>query len=105
MIFNRGMLMNVQLIADVESIRGCRQQQIDDNIRRHHNKKRIDYNYRFGELVKVQTLDPSKLSERFKGPYRINQVNTNGKVVALQIRPHITTTINIRESEPYKGAL
>ena len=44
MIFNRDMLINVQLIADLESIRGRRQQQIDDNIKRQNNK-RIDYNY------------------------------------------------------------
>ena len=49
MIFNCDMLMNVQLIADLESIRGCRQQQIHDNIRRHNNK-RIDYNYQVREL-------------------------------------------------------
>ena len=103
MVFNRDMLLNVQLIADLESIRGRRQQQIDDNIRR-HNKKRIDYNYRIGEMVKMQVYDPSKLSERFKGPYRIHQVNANG-TVALQLRPHVTTTVNIRKIEPYKGEL
>ena len=103
MVFNRDMLMNVQLIADLASIRGRRQQLIDDNIMR-QNKKRIDYNYRVGELVKMRIHDPSKLSERFKGPYRISQVNTNG-TVSLQIRPHITTTINIRKIEPYKGEL
>ena len=103
MVFNRDMLMNVQLMTDLASIRGRRQQQIDDNIQR-HNKKRIDYNYRVGELVKMRIHDPSKLSERFKGPYRINQINTNG-TVSLQIRPHITTTVNIRKIEPYKGEL
>ena len=50
------------------------------------------------------TLDPSKLSEKFKGPYRVVQVNANG-TVSLQIRPHITTTVNIRKIEPYKGEL
>ena len=95
--------MNVQLIADLESIRGRRQQQIDNNIRL-HNRKRIDYHYRIGELVKMRTFDPSKLSEKFKGPYRIVQVNVNG-TVSLQIRPHVTITVNIRKIEPYKGEL
>ena len=103
MVFNRDMLMNVQLIADLESIRGRRQQQIDNNNQR-QNKKRIDHNYRVGELVKLQTHDPTKLAEKFKGPYRIQQVNTNG-TVALQIRPHVTTIVNIRKIEPYKGTL
>ena len=103
MVFNQDMLMNVQLIADLESIRGHRQQQIDSNILL-HNQKRIDYHYQIGELVKMLTLDPSKLSEKFKGPYRVVQVNANG-TVSLQIRPHITTTVNIRKIEPYKGEL
>ena len=103
MVFNRDMLMNVQLIADLASIQGHRQQQIDDNTKR-HNKKRVDYNYRIGELVKMMIHDPSKLSQRFKGPYRINQINTNG-TVSLQVRPHIKTTVNIRKIELYKGEL
>ena len=103
MVFNRDMLMNVQLIADLASIRGCRQQQIDNNVWI-HNKKRIDYNYWIGELVKMRTLDPSKLSDKVKGPYRIIRVNTNSTVL-LRIRPHITTTVNIRNIEPYKGEL
>ena len=103
MVFNRDMMMNVQLIADLASIRGRRQQQIDNNINI-HNKKRIDYNYRIGELVKMRTLEPSKLSEKFKGPYRIAHVNTNG-TLTLQIRPHVTATVNIRKIEPYRGQL
>ena len=93
MIFNRDMLVNVQLIADLESIRGRRQQQIDDNTRR-HNKKRIDHHYRVGEMVKIRVHDPSKLEKRFRGPYRINQVNANG-TVSVQITPHISNTLNI----------
>ena len=104
MVFNRDMLMNVQLIADLASIRGRQQELILDNNIMRQNKKRIDYNYHVGELVKMQIHDPLKLSKKFKGPYRINQVNTNS-TVSLQIQPHITTTINIRKIEPYKGEL
>ena len=49
MIFNRDMLLDVQLIADLESIRGCCQQQIDDNIRR-HNKKQLTI------IIKLENL-------------------------------------------------
>ena len=42
--FNRDMLMNVQLLSDLDAIRGWKQQQIDRNIK-HSNKKQIDYNY------------------------------------------------------------
>ena len=59
------MFMDVQLIADLESIRGHQQQLFDQNIRR-HNKKWINYHYRIlGELVKMQVYEPSKLGEQF----------------------------------------
>ena len=44
MVCNRDMFMDVRLIADLEAIRGRKQQQIDNNIR-HSNCKKIDYNY------------------------------------------------------------
>ena len=52
----------------------------------------------------MQTLNPAKLSEKFKGPYQIIQINTND-TVSLQILPHITTTVNIRKIKPYNGEL
>ena len=55
-------------------------------------------------MVKLRVYDPSKLQERFKGPYRINQVFTNG-TVHLQLKPGVSTPINIRKIEPYKGEL
>ena len=103
MVFNRDMFMDVQLLSDLDAIQGRKQQQIDDNIK-HSNKKRIDYNYRVGEMVKLKVYDPSKLQERFKGPYRIVRLCANG-TVHLQIKPGITTPINIRKIEPYKGVL
>ena len=100
MVFNRDMFLDIQLLADLDSIQGRKQQQIDENIK-HSNKKRIDYNYRIGDMVKLQVYNPSKLQEKFKGPYRITQVFTNG-TVHLQIKPGIATPINIRKIEPYK---
>ena len=55
-------------------------------------------------MVKLRVEDPTKLESRFKGPYRIHQVNTNGTVL-LQMRPGVTTPINIRKIEPYQGQL
>ena len=103
MVFNRDMFMDVQLLADLNAIRGRKQQQIDDNNKR-SNKGRIDHNYQIGEMVKLKVYDPTKLQERFKGPYRITQVFTNG-TVHLQIKQGISTPINIRKIEPYKGEL
>ena len=97
------MLMNVQFLVDLELIRGRRQQKIDDNTKQNNNK-RIDYNYQIGDLVKLKVDDPAKLEERFKGPYRINQVFTNG-TISMQTKPGIDTRINIRKIEPYRGQL
>ena len=103
MIFNQDMFMDVQLLTDLESICGRKQQLIDENAMQ-INKKQIDHHYCVGDMVKLQVMDPTKLEERFKGPYRIQQVNANGTVL-LQTRPGVTTPINIRKIEPYRGQL
>ena len=55
--------------------------------------------------MKRRIEEPSKLEDRFKGPYPIQQVNANGTVL-LQTRPGITTPINIvRKLELYRGQL
>ena len=87
--------MDVLLITDLEAIRGRRQQQIDDNLRR-TNRGRIDYNYQVGERVKLKVWDPIKLEQRFKGPYEITQVFTNG-TVKLQTEPGSERVFNIRK--------
>ena len=53
MVFNRNMLMNVQLLSDLDAIRGRKQQQIDDN-NKLSNKKRVDHNYRVGEMEALE---------------------------------------------------
>ena len=55
-------------------------------------------------MVKLKVYNPTKLQERFKGPYQITQVFTTG-TVHLQIKQGISTPINIRKIEPYKGEL
>ena len=91
MVFNHNMFMDVQLLSDLDAIRGRKQQQIDDN-NKLSNKKQIDHNYCVGEMVKLKVYNPTKLQARFKGPYRIMQVFTNGTIL-LQIKPGISTPI------------
>ena len=62
--FQRDMLMDVPLVADLEAIRGRWQQQIDDNLRR-TNKGRVDCNCHVGERVKLKAWDPVKLEGQF----------------------------------------
>ena len=63
-VFNRDMLMDVQLLTDLASIHRQRQQQIDDNAK-NQIIKQIDYNYQVGEMVKMHVYDSDKLEERF----------------------------------------
>ena len=65
------------------------------------NKGRVDYKYKVGDLVKVKLEGPSKLEQRFKGPFKITQVFTNG-TVELQIGPDLHRVYNIRKIAPMK---
>ena len=76
---------------------------MDNNVQQ-SNKKQIDYNYRVGDMVKLRVEDPSKLEDRFKGPYCVHQVNTKGMVL-LQTRPVVTTPINLQKIKTHQGQL
>ena len=101
LVFQRDMLMDVPLVADLEAIRGRRQQRIDNNLRR-TSRGRVDNNYRIGERVKLRVWDPIKLQEQFKGPYEITQVFTNG-TVKLRTEPGSERVFNIRKIEPCRN--
>ena len=72
MIFNCNMLMNVQLIADFGIYQRAQTT----------TKLTItsEYTTRRELITTTASENPSKLSEKFKGPYIIIQVNTNGTV-------------------------
>ena len=101
LVFNRDMFLDIPLLANLEAIRNRRQQLIDQNLIR-LNRIRIDYNYTIGDQVMVKTYDPTKLQERFHGPYNIVRVYTNG-TVRLQRNPTTTEVFNIRKLTPYRG--
>ena len=79
LVFQRDMMMDIPLVADLEAIRGRRQQRIDENLIR-MNRGRTDHKYQVGDLVKLKVIDPVKLEPRFQGPFIITQVFTNGTV-------------------------
>ena len=101
MVFNRDMLMQVPLIADLDAIRGRRQQLIDNNLLRTNNK-RVDYNYAVDGKAYVKVHEPNKLQEVLHGPYRITRIYTNG-TVEIQLNPDTFDRVNIRKLVPYKG--
>ena len=65
LVFRRGILMDVPLIADMDAIRGIQQQLINDNLIR-MNKKRADHNYSVNYRVLLRVADPVKMEDRFK---------------------------------------
>ena len=103
LVFNRDMIMNIPLIANLYSIQERRQQLIDENLRR-TNARRIQHNYNIGDKVMVVEYDPTKLDAKKRGPYPIVCVFTNG-TVKLQIAQHVQETFNIRKIWPYKGII
>ena len=97
------MLMDVPLIADLDAIRGRRQQLIDDNLIR-LNKKRADHNYSVNDRVFLRVADPVKMEDRFTVPYRIARVFVNG-TIDLDLEPMIVRRFSIRKVVPYSRSL
>ena len=71
LVFQRDMLFDIHVIADLNAVRDKRQLQIDNNLIQ-YNKRRIHYNYQPVQHVMVITEDPTKLQQRTNGPYLTN---------------------------------
>ena len=98
-VFQRDMIMNVPLIANLHSIQRRRQQLIDKNLPR-TNARHIQLNYSIGDRVMVVEYDPTKLDAKKRGTFAIVKVFTNG-TVRLQIALHVQETFNIK-IRPYR---
>ena len=72
---------------------------IDHNLIRQNNK-RVKYHHRVDDMVLIKAKDPSKLSDKAIGPFRIVQVHTNGTVEVLR-HPGVVERINIQRVIPY----
>jgi hypothetical protein len=92
-VFQRDMFLDIPIIANLETIRNRRQVLINENLRQ-KNLKRRSFDYQIHQEVLVKIPNPTKLQERAEGPYRIQQVHTNG-TLTIQRAPHITERINI----------
>ena len=101
MVYGRDMIMDVPLIANLETIRNGRQQMIDENLIK-QNKRRIEHHFRVGDRVMQIVWNKSKLSERSSGPFRILATHTNGNIT-IQRTPTVTDTQSTRWFTPYKG--
>ena len=66
MVFNRDMMINIPLIANLLAIGDRRQHLVNENLRR-INAKRIDHSYSVGDWVKFVEYNPDKLDYRHMG--------------------------------------
>ena len=103
LVFRRDILMDVPLIADLDAIRGRRQQLIDDNLIR-LNKKRADHNYSVNDIFLLRVADPVKMEDIFTGPYRIAKVFVNGRI-DLELEPTTVRRSSISKVVPCRGLL
>ena len=65
-----------------------------------YNNRRRNFDYQAGEYVLELKRDPTKLGIRTTGPYRIEQVHTNG-TLTIRRGPGLIDRINIRRLRPY----
>ena len=64
------------------------------------NARRTAFDYRNGEQILKRIHDPTKLGQRWEGPYPIERVHANGNVT-IALRPGVLERINIRRFKPY----
>ena len=93
------MMIDVPLLADIDAIRGQKQQLIDNSLIR-ENKKQIDYNYKVGDRVWIKHYDPKKMEPRLHVPYQITRIYVNG-TINVQLKPRVIQRYNIRKVVPY----
>ena len=99
LVFGRDMVLPIAYEANWESIHERRQKLIQENNRR-ENLNRVAHECRAGEkvLLKIPGIQ-RKLNQPREGPYRIEQVNTNGTLVIR--KGAIAQKVNIRRVVPY----
>lgn len=96
--FKRHMLLNLPLQADLQALQNHRQLQVDKNLVSANNR-RLNYDYRPGQMVYVKTIAPTKLGERSEGPFQVEVVHTNG-TITIRRNQHVTERVNIRRVFP-----
>ena len=99
LVFGRDMLLPMTFEANWTRIQQNRQKEINRNNDR-ENKSRIDHVYSIGD--KVLLTKPGilrKMSTPQQGPYKVEQVFTNGTIIIR--RGPVSERVNIRRVQPY----
>ena len=100
LVYQRDMILNIPVVADLLDITAWRQQLIDEQTMV-KNQKQISHDYQPNDQVLVLAYKPDKLEPRARGLYRILHTHVNG-TVTIRRSPTITERINIRRLRPYR---
>ena len=98
-VFGRDMLMNIPVTVDWEMVRQRRRARMTYNNEQENAKRRIK-DYQVNDMVYIENPSRRKLAQKNLGPYRIDQIHTNG-TVTLELDGGVFDTINIRRLKPY----
>jgi len=89
--YEREMIMDVPVIANLSAIQDGRQQMIEENLVK-QNKKRIEHHYKVGDIVEQIVWNKMKqLSQRTHGPFRVLATHRNSNLT-IQRKPTVTDT-------------
>ena len=100
LVFQRDMLLDIPLIADLYLLEQKRQVLINEQLFQ-ANRARILHDYQPQEEVLVLKYNPDKLAPRAEGPFVIDTVHTNG-TVTIRRNPYVIERINIRRIRPFR---
>ena len=93
------MILPLQIIADWECIRHRKQSMIHRNNLLENSRRRI-FDWQPGIDILLEDKSGPKLRPKYSGPFRIENVNTNG-TVTIKIRNRVFQRVNIRRIKPY----
>ena len=97
--FHRDILINIPLVANLESNQHQKQQLINKNLQ-WINQRQIDYNYKVRYKVMVVEYNAWKLHIKKHGPYPIFCVFTNNTVL-VQISEYVQEIFKVRKLSPF----
>ena len=97
--FGRDMILNLPLITDLQLLQKRRQKLVDEQLIK-ANAKRFSFDYQVNQEVLKLVYKPDKMDPRAEGPYRIEQVHTNG-TLTIRLDDNTIERINIRRVKPY----
>ena len=84
-VFQRDMLLDIPVIADLVAIRERRQLLIDENLRR-QNEKGIEHHHKVRDYVWIKVYDPSKGDDKLHGPYKFKRQEQMELLLLLEMK-------------------